>query len=172
MWGLRSGLDNQHKLVFALVLFGCLYFWHTVACIIEQGVNRDCPLLSSKHGFSGFTSKGQCPPFRSEILPLKWFDYFDIIDVNHYILNSVLTVRRVLLKKVTYLTLTLPGPSAGVSGSLDSYCRLKPLCSGMGEVVMAHTSPTLLPPSPRTVLSLSCFKVSQCINCRDWHFKS
>ena len=27
-------------------------------------------------------------------------------------------------------------------------------------------------PSPRTVLSLSCFKVSQCINCRDWHFKS
>ena len=70
------------------------------------------------------------------------------------------------------LALTLPGPSAGVSGSLDSYCSLKPLCSGMGEVVPARTSPTLLPPSPRTVLSLSCFKVSQCINCRDWHCKS
>ena len=70
------------------------------------------------------------------------------------------------------LTLTLPSPSAGVSGSLDSYCSIKPLCSGMGEVVPARTSPTLLPPSPRTVLSLSCFKVSQCINCRDWHFKS
>ena len=69
------------------------------------------------------------------------------------------------------LTLRLPGPSAGVSGSLDSYCSLKPLCSGMGEVVPARTAPTLLPPSPRTVLSLSCFKVSQCINCRDWHFK-
>ena len=41
----------------------------------------------------------------------------------------------------------------------DSYCSLKPLCSGMGEVVPALTSPTLLPPSPRTVLSLSCFKV-------------
>ena len=27
-------------------------------------------------------------------------------------------------------------------------------------------------PSPRTVLSLSCFKVSQCINCHDGHFKS
>ena len=65
------------------------------------------------------------------------------------------------------LTLTLPGPSAGVSGSLDSYCSLKPLCSGMGEVVPARTSPTLLPPSPRTVRSLSCFKVSQCINCHD-----
>ena len=50
------------------------------------------------------------------------------------------------------LTLTLPGPSAGVSGSLDSYCSLKPFCSGMGEVVPARTSPTLLPPSPRTVL--------------------
>ena len=70
------------------------------------------------------------------------------------------------------LTLTLPGLSAGMSGSLDSYCSLKPLCSGMGEVVPARTSPTLLPPSPCTVLSLSCFKVSQCINCRDWHFKS
>ena len=70
------------------------------------------------------------------------------------------------------LTLALPGPSAGVSGSLDSYCSLKPLCSSMGEVVPARTSPTLLPPSPRTVLSLSCFKVSQCINCHDWHCKS
>ena len=70
------------------------------------------------------------------------------------------------------LTLTLPGPYAGMGGSLDSYCSLKPLCSGMGEVVPARTSPTLLPPSPRTVLSLSCFKVSQCINCCDWHFKS
>ena len=71
-----------------------------------------------------------------------------------------------------WLKLTLPGPSAGVSGSLDSYCSLKPLCSGMGEVVPARTSPTLLPPSPRTVLSLSCFKVLQCITCRDWHCKS
>ena len=70
------------------------------------------------------------------------------------------------------LTLTLWGPSAGVSGSLDSYCSLKPLCSGMGEVVPARTSPTLPPPSPRTVLWLPCFKVSQCINCRDWHCKS
>ena len=32
-----------------------------------------------------------------------------------------------------HLALTLPGPSAGVSGSLDSYCSLKPLCSGMGK---------------------------------------
>ena len=72
----------------------------------------------------------------------------------------------------SHLTLTLPSPSAGVSGSLDSYCSLKPLCSSMGEVVLARTSSTLLPPSPRTVLSLPCFKVSQCINCRDWHCKS
>ena len=56
------------------------------------------------------------------------------------------------------ITLTLQGLSAGVSGSLDSYCSLKPLCSGRGEVVPARTSPTLLPPSPCTVLSLSCFK--------------
>ena len=59
----------------------------------------------------------------------------------------------------SYLTLTLPGPSAGVSGSLDSYCSLKPLCSGMGEVVPACTSPTLLPHP----LALCChYPVSKC----------
>ena len=57
------------------------------------------------------------------------------------------------------LTLTLPGPSAGVSGSLDSYYNLKPLCSGMGEVVPARTSPTLLPHP----LALYCrYPVSKC----------
>ena len=81
----------------------------------------------------------------------------DNMDVQEY---TLLTFKNIL-------TLTLPGPSAGVSGSLDSYCSLKPLCSGMGEVVPARTSQTLLPPSPRTVLSLPCFKVLQCINCRD-----
>ena len=41
----------------------------------------------------------------------------------------------------------------------DSYCNLKPLWSSMGEVVPARTSPTLHPPSPPTVLKLSCLKV-------------
>ena len=60
---------------------------------------------------------------------------------------------------VWILTLTLPGPSAGVSGSLDSYCSLKTLCSGMGEVVPARTSPTLLPHP----LALCChYPVSKC----------
>ena len=36
-----------------------------------------------------------------------------------------------------------------------SYCNLKPLWSGMGEVVPAHTSPTLHAPSPPTVHQLS-----------------
>ena len=34
----------------------------------------------------------------------------------------------------------------------DSNCSLKPLWSGMGEVVSARTSPTLHPPSPPIVL--------------------
>ena len=66
-----------------------------------------------------------------------------------------------MIRNVSNLTLTLPGPSAGMSGSLDSYCTcsLKPLCSGMGEVVPARTSPTL-PPHP---LSLCCnYPVSKC----------
>ena len=36
-----------------------------------------------------------------------------------------------------------------------SYCSLKPLWSGMGEVVPARTLPTLHPPSPPTVHQLS-----------------
>ena len=36
-----------------------------------------------------------------------------------------------------------------------SYCSLKPLWSGMGEVVPARTSPKLHPPSPPTVHQLS-----------------
>ena len=36
-----------------------------------------------------------------------------------------------------------------------SYCSLKPLWSGMGEVVPARTSPTLHPSSPPTVHQLS-----------------
>ena len=36
-----------------------------------------------------------------------------------------------------------------------SYCSLKPLWSGMEEVVPARTSPTLHPPSPPTVHQLS-----------------
>ena len=43
----------------------------------------------------------------------------------------------------------------------DSYCSLKPLCSGMGEVVPARTSPTLLPPSPRTCCN---YPVSKCLS--------
>ena len=38
---------------------------------------------------------------------------------------------------------------------LTSYCSLKPLWSGMGEVVPARTSPTLHPPFPPTVRQLS-----------------
>ena len=64
---------------------------------------------------------------------------------------------------IRLLTLTLPGPSAGVSGSLDSYCSLKPLCSGMGEVVPARTSPTLLPPCPsiRALCYSNCQRSTQ-----------
>ena len=38
----------------------------------------------------------------------------------------------------------------------------------MGQVVLARTSLTLHPPSPRTVLYLPCLKVSQSINCHDY----
>ena len=52
---------------------------------------------------------------------------------------------------------------------LTSYCSLKPLWSGMGEVVPSRTSPTLHPPSPPTVhpivaTSTLRVKLKQCIH--------
>ena len=44
-----------------------------------------------------------------------------------------------------------------------SYCSLKPLWSGMGEVVPARTSPTLHPPFPPTVHQLSQLELSELI---------
>ena len=45
-----------------------------------------------------------------------------------------------------------------------SYCSLKPLWLGMGEVVPARTSPTLHPPSPPTAHQLSRLALSELIN--------
>ena len=62
-------------------------------------------------------------------------------------------------KTRTHLTLTLPGLSADVSGSLDSYCSLKPLCSGMWEVVPARFRRPYFPHP----LALCChYPVSKC----------
>ena len=46
-----------------------------------------------------------------------------------------------------------------------SYCSLKPLWLGMGEVVPARTSPTLHPPSPPTVHQLSWLALLKLICC-------
>ena len=102
-------------------------------------------------------------------------DYFALVkDVQHYQSISRLAFLRMgtvhfidcrsRCKRQTFffflwiLTLTLPGPFAAVSGSLDSYCSLKPLCSGMGEVVPARTSPTLLSPIPSHCAVITLFQ--------------
>ena len=46
-----------------------------------------------------------------------------------------------------------------------SYCSLKPLWSGMGEVVPARASPTLHPPSPPTVHQLSWLALQELMLC-------
>ena len=62
------------------------------------------------------------------------------------------------LVKVTVLTLKLPGPAAGVEGSLTVTIALKPLWSGMGEIVPACTSPTLHPPIPSHCAVIALFE--------------
>ena len=50
------------------------------------------------------------------------------------------------------LTLKTAWPGCWSEWISDSSCSLKPLCSGMRDVVPARTSPPLHPPSPPTVL--------------------
>ena len=52
-----------------------------------------------------------------------------------------------------------------------SYYILKPLWSGMGEVMPARTSPTLHPPSPPTVHQLSRLALQELIRMR-YHWES
>ena len=56
---------------------------------------------------------------------------------------------------IVYMLLTIVRLLQWIS---DSYCSLKPLWSGVGEVVSARTSPTLHPPSPPTVLLCERFQ--------------
>ena len=58
---------------------------------------------------------------------------------------------RVVFRSNRYLNTYTARPVCWSGWISDSYSSLKPLCSGMGEVVPARTSPTLLPPSPRRV---------------------
>ena len=53
----------------------------------------------------------------------------------------------------------------------SSYCSLKPLRSGMGEVVPARTSPTLHPPSPPTVHQFSWLALWELIAVMDIWWK-
>ena len=84
--------------------------------------------------------------------------YYLLTHVNIYIINISNYIIKV--HQITSFNTYTARPVCWSGWISDSYCSLKPLCSGMREVVPARTSPTLLPPSPRTVLSLSCFKVS------------
>ena len=91
--------------------------------------------------------------------PMEQFVWMESIDTHAHVLLDTLEATVTQVGSTAILTLTLPGPSAAVRGSLDSYCSLKPLCSGMGEVVPARTSPTLLPHP----LALCChYPVSKC----------
>ena len=59
-----------------------------------------------------------------------------------------------------------------MSGSWTVTVAYNPYGPAWGEVVLARSSLTLHPPSPPTVLWLSCLKVSQCINYCDYPFTS
>ena len=103
-------------------------------------------------------------------LVLQWIDDDDPVEIDKDIelpQFDLIEIRPSKCDDKTYKTGTVFNPwTAGVSGWIsDSYCSIKPLWSGMGEVVPARTSPPLHPPSPPTVLWLPCLQVSQCINC-------
>ena len=67
-------------------------------------------------------------------------------------LSSELGLRSISVQSHTLTKLTLKVLNFW---KFTSYCSLKPLWSGIGEVVPARTLPTLHPPSPPTVHQLS-----------------
>ena len=72
--------------------------------------------------------------------------------------TNVLYLESTIDKILTFNTYTAK-PVCWNGWISDSYCNLKPLCSGMVEVVPARTSPTLLPHP----LALCChYPVSKC----------
>ena len=78
--------------------------------------------------------------------------------VEVYIIVNTYIIEQNTVKSKTNLTLKVLN-----FWKCTSCCSLKPLRSGMGEVVPARTSPTLHPPSPLTVhqltstLRVNCF---------------
>ena len=76
----------------------------------------------------------------------KLMDKYELILPERHRNNSSVEQASNILTADSYLTLTVLNFS-----KFTSYCSLKPLWSGMGEVVLARTSPTLHPPSPPTV---------------------
>ena len=71
---------------------------------------------------------------------LWWFLYY-FKQLSNWTCTQIQTISFLTLKVLNFWKFT-------------SYCCLKPLWSGMGEVVPARTSPTLHPPSPPTVHQL------------------
>ena len=106
------------------------------------------------------TSK-QSPKSMCVILPLmrsnmRFDGCLKTISRAHYYWPQQLSISRPDLKWCVWIQLTLTVLKFWKFTSYcTSYCSLKPLWSGMGEVVPARTLPTLHPPSPPTVHQLS-----------------
>ena len=131
--GLNTKRDQQGK---KTVVY-CLITHHTVGCLTTCIVNRshlgiDVVDYANVHVYCRRTRVVTC---RGPV-EANWAK------------NETVPCCAVYLSPV--LTLTVLN-----FWKFTSYCNLKPLWSGMGEVVPARTSPTLHPPSPPTVHQLS-----------------
>ena len=96
--------------------------------------------LHNHHSFHGCLSYGIC--VRSDLKCRKCFWFKQIL----FMMKKI--GRGLTLKVLNFWTFI----ETWSGWIFDSNWSLKPLCSGMGQVVPARTSPTLPPPSPRTVL--------------------
>ena len=85
---------------------------------------------------------------RQEVQWKVWHESYIHVHITSILQESLLLV----CKELILFVLTLKVLNFW---KFTSYCSLKPLWSGMGEVVPARTSPTLHPPSPPTVHQLS-----------------
>ena len=118
-----------------------------VATLAHHGFLQNLPYLVGH--FNQFLAC--CNSFLFPCMPM-WFDKgWHIITSLKGNLQNIIFIRAMWIIFCIYI-LTL---KVLYVWKLTSYCSLKPLWLGMGEVVPARTSPTLHPPSPPTVHQLS-----------------
>ena len=135
---------------------------HSTLCLLHNGIQKYCKVIlaflhshlrmkkttTKRHSIFHINSKLCVKEIHYVVARWAWQN----IPINGKLYSCNLYIVSVQRQKGLSIFLTLKVLNFW---KFTSNCSLKPLWSGMGEVVPARTSPTLHPPSPAMVHQLS-----------------